>query len=114
IGIIATNADFPTNDSRERFNSSSSEPSKTIKISPMVPKTVSISDKSGIVSCKKSAPCFTAQPQASNNITDGILVRDAVTSKIYAKRSRMQIVIKIEVVIFFRIYKNTPKNQNNG
>jgi len=82
MGINATRDDFLTNGSFERVSSSSNEPSKTIKISPIVPKIGRTDVKFGISIAKKAENCFTPHPKKSNKITEGILVLEELMSNI--------------------------------
>ena len=88
------------NGNLDLFNSSSREPSRTIKISPTVPSPGNKEVKSGTGSCRYSVPCFTAQPTSSKNITEGIFVFEEVMSNIYASINKRHIDIMIDVVIF--------------
>jgi len=99
IWKIDSNEDFETTVSLDLFSSSSNEPSRTISISPTVPKTGRTGVRFGIDMPKKTAPCFTHQPNMSNRITDGIFVFEALISKRYAKSNSKQIVIIMVVVI---------------
>jgi hypothetical protein len=99
IGRNAKRDDFLTMGSLERVNSSSNEPSKTIKIKPIVPKMGSIDVRLGIEISKKEEACFTPQPKNSNRITEGILVFAEVISNMYAKSNKETIAMIIDVVI---------------
>ena len=98
IGKKASNEDFPTKGNLDLFNSNSSEPSKTINISPIVPKIGRIGVRSGIESSSRAELCLTAHPKTSSKITVGIFVLGELKSKTYAKRSSTQIVIIIGIV----------------
>ncbi len=62
------------------LSSSSKEPSSTIKISPIVPNSGNIAEKSESWMFKKSVVCLTTHPKINNKITDGIFVLDEVRS----------------------------------
>ena len=83
--IIGKNAiidDFLTKGNLDFVSSNSKDPSKTIRISPMVPKIGKTEVKLGMSILKKVATCLTPQPKNNNKITEGILVRAELTSKI--------------------------------
>lgn len=63
------------------FISNSSEPSKTIRIKPMVPKIGKIGCKLGTEISRFSDKTFVPNPKSSSKITDGIFVLEAVISK---------------------------------
>ena len=81
-GIKAIKADFFTKGSLDRVSSNSNEPSKTIKINPIVPKIGSTEVKFGISIPKKKEICLTPQPKDNSKITEGILVLEELMSKI--------------------------------
>lgn len=81
------------------LSSSSNEPSKTIKISPIVPMIGSNGVRSGMLKLKIVDACLTSHPESNNKITDGILVRGEVMSKKYANSKRTQNVIIMAAVI---------------
>lgn len=85
------------------FNSNSNEPSRTISINPMVPRTGNIVVRFGISIFKKTESCFIAQPRNKRSMTAGILVLEEVKSKKYAIRNIMQMIIIIVVVILYSI-----------
>jgi hypothetical protein len=87
------------------LSSSSNEPSSTISINPTVPSIGNIDVKSGTNIWKVLAPYLTAQPTISNNITDGIFVFNELILKTWASSSKRHIVMIIEVVIFWFIFK---------
>jgi hypothetical protein len=99
IGRKARRDDFLTIGSLERVNSSSKEPSNTIKINPIVPKMGKIDVRLGIEISKKEEACLTPHPKNSKRITDGILVFAEVISNMYAKSNKETIAIIIDVVI---------------
>ena len=82
IGSNALSDDFLINDSLDLLSSSSNEPSKTIKIRPMVPSIGNSGFKSGICMWNKSTVCFTIQPHSTRSMTEGIFVRAELMSKI--------------------------------
>jgi len=82
MGRKATKEDVITTGSLDRFISNSNDPSNTINMSPIVPKTGSTIAKSGIEMSQKIANCFTPQPNMMSNITEGIFVFEELMSKI--------------------------------
>jgi hypothetical protein len=60
--------------------SNSNEPSKTMRIKPIVPKIGSIGFKFGTAMFRFSVRSFAPNPKSSSNITDGIFVLEAVMS----------------------------------
>jgi hypothetical protein len=92
--------DFLMMEAFDLFNSSSSEPSSTMRISPTVPKTGSKRLRSGTMILNAAVSCLTPHPRINNNITGGILVFEAVRSKMYAISSRAQMVIIMAEVMF--------------
>lgn len=81
IGSRATMKDFFTNENFEGFNSSSREPSNTIRINPIVPKIGKIGLRLGILIPTVVEICLTSHPSNSNKITEGTLVFEEVISK---------------------------------
>ncbi|MEO7174161.1 MAG: hypothetical protein ABI002_00120, partial [Saprospiraceae bacterium] len=81
-GKIAVKRDFLIRGAFDLLNSSSRDPSKTIKISPTVPSNGSMGVKSGILIAKNCVKYLTTKPKANSRITDGTLVLDDVKSKI--------------------------------
>ena len=79
-GIKANREDFRTNGNFERVSSNSKEPSKTIKINPIVPKMGKTEVELGISIAKKAETCFTPHPKNSSRITEGIFVRAELMS----------------------------------
>lgn len=73
--------DLATNLIFDLFSSISKDPSRTIRIKPIVPITGKIGVRSGIEILKKRVPNFTTQPKLNNKIMDGILVFEEVMSK---------------------------------
>lgn len=63
------------------LNSSSSEPSSTISISPTVPNTGNTPDRSGTLICEFLAKNCSNNPDTMSRKIEGILVFDAVMSK---------------------------------
>jgi hypothetical protein len=74
--------DFLINGNLVILNSSSSEPSSTMRIRPNVPSIGSSAVRFGIFIFSIAEPCCTSHPKNSNSKTDGILVLDEVRSKI--------------------------------
>ncbi len=70
--------DFFMIEALDLFNSSSSEPSSTIRIKPMVPKTGNSQESPGIFISSTTVSCLTPQPRINKNMTDGILVLEEV------------------------------------
>ena len=93
MGNNATINDFLTNAVLDLLNSTSSEPSNTIRIRPRVPSMGKSPDNSGTSIPKNTAICFTAHPKSSNKITDGIFVLDDEKSNKYASNNNPQNVI---------------------
>lgn len=79
--------------------SNSNDPSSTININPIVPKTGKIGFKSGISIPKLEDKSLTPNPNNSKRITDGIFVLEADMSNTYAKINKTERVIIIETVI---------------
>jgi hypothetical protein len=109
--IIKDNASMGSNAPRkdffmrlifDLFNSNSSTPSSTIRISPRVPKTGRNVERFGSLISKKRIICLTSHPSRSSNITEGTLVLANVRSNKYAIRSKKQNVIIMVEVIFLR------------
>lgn len=87
------------------FNSNSKEPSSTISINPIVPRTGNTVAKLGISIFKKTKSCFMPQPKSKRRITDGILVLEEVKSKKYAIKNIKQMIIIIVVVMLYLSYR---------
>ena len=100
-GIKATIEDLRIKGSFDLFISNSKEPSKTIRIKPIVPKIGSIGFKFGIEIFRLSVTSFAPNPKSKSNITDGIFVLEAVMSKTYANKSKIEIVIINCIVILY-------------
>jgi hypothetical protein len=99
MGRTAPRNDLITTQNFERFKVNSREPSNTITISPIVPKTGSTADKDGISIPRKIVTCFNPQPSRINKITDGIFVFDAVRSNRYEISNKQQKIIITVIVI---------------
>ena len=80
-GINATNEDLKIKGSFNLLISNSNEPSKTMRISPIVPKIGKIGFKFGTEIFRLSVMSFAPNPKSKSNITDGIFVLEAVMSK---------------------------------
>jgi hypothetical protein len=91
--------DFPIIGSFFLLNSNSNEPSRTISISPRVPRIGKIAVRFGISIFKKTESCLIAHPNNKRIITAGILVFEDVKSKKYAIKNKQQMIIIIVVVI---------------
>lgn len=83
------------------LNSSSSDPSRTMRISPTVPSTGSRELRSGILTFIMMVTCFTHQPSKSSRITEGILEMDELISNRYARMRRTQRKMISEVSMAF-------------
>lgn len=88
-----------TNPILDLFTSNSSEPSRTIKINPTVPNIGNVLSKFGMSSSKKLATCLAINPNVSNNMTEGILVLDALMSNMYANKSKTQNIMIVVVIV---------------
>lgn len=98
----------------EWLRRSSREPSRTIKIRPIVPITGSKGEKSGSVIFKSIETWLVVQPNNSSSITDGILVLEELRSKMYASRISIQKVIIILIVIMIKYCQNFKKHWMNN
>ena len=79
--------------------SNSNEPSKTMRINPIVPKIGKIGFKFGTVIFNLLVINFTPKPKSNNKINEGIFVLEAEMSKTYANKSKTESVIMIGIVI---------------
>jgi hypothetical protein len=104
IGIKAQKKDFLINPNLVLLSSSSNEPSSTIKISPIVPKTGRTDEKLGSRISNHTVSCLTTQPKSNKRITEGTLVFEDVRSNKYAMSKRTQNVIIIVIVIVCWVY----------
>lgn len=82
IGTSATTIDFLIIGNLVLSTFNSNDPSNTISINPTVPKTGSSGFRLGTLILNTLHACCTSHPATSNNITEGILVKELVRSKI--------------------------------
>jgi len=81
MGIKAIAEYFAIFGSLDLFNSNSREPSKTIKIKPIVPKNGKTGERLGIEISIIWLKCLTTNPKNRSNMTEGIFVLAEVKSK---------------------------------
>lgn len=100
IGKSAPKNDFNIKPVFDLFSSSSSEPSNTINIKPMVPNIGRIEVRSGKLILSKEVICFTTHPSNKSKITEGIFVLSEVISNRYAISRRIQkVMITADVIV---------------
>jgi hypothetical protein len=93
--------------------SNSSEPSRTIRISPRVPSIGSIEERLGMGIEKKVVACFTSQPNSRSKITDGILVLEELISNTYARSNKRhrEIITETDICKLFNLINHNIRLQ---
>ena len=91
--VSATIEDLRIKGSFDLFICNSNEPSKTMRINPVVPKIGKIRFNFGTGIFRLSVTSFVPNPKTKSNITAGIFVLEDVISKTYANNSKIEIVI---------------------